>query len=77
MIRTIYSASDFLALFVKTLAGVCRRVLRERGIDAIKIAPHRLEYTKARHVNIIPQAQTPERFRQPRLQGSAASLLTF
>jgi hypothetical protein len=39
MIRTFYPAADFLVPFVKALASVRRRVLRERGIDAIKIAP--------------------------------------
>ncbi|MDQ6867586.1 MAG: hypothetical protein M3178_03975 [Pseudomonadota bacterium] len=39
MIRTIYPAADFLVPFVKALAVPRGRVLRERGIDAIKIAP--------------------------------------
>jgi hypothetical protein len=39
MIRTIYLVSDYSVLFVKALAGVRRRDLRERGIDAIKVAP--------------------------------------
>jgi len=40
-------------------------------------SPHCVEYAQARHVNIIPQAPTPEGFRQPRLQGSVACLLTI
>ena len=38
-IRIIYPAADFLIPIVKALVGVRRRVMRERGIDAIKIAP--------------------------------------
>src|SRR5580704_4310109 len=36
-----------------------------------------LKHAQARRLKIIPQAQTPEGFRQPRLQGSAACLLTI
>ena len=50
---------------------------RFRTLEPRHCSPHRLEHAQARHLKIIPQAQPPEGFRQPRLQGSAACLLTI
>jgi hypothetical protein len=61
MIRTIYPASDFRVPFVNALAGLRGRVLRERGIGAIKIAP----MSGAATTNSPKRCNGSRRLRQP------------